>query len=246
LSYGGKSQSIVAKEARMRASVFGFREVAAEKGCVVVGLPEPRLLELLKEYERSPWWLWILCGRNYQVSMFAMNLFLYAPFPLRLEGASKDGVAIESPERRIVEIVNLWQPHGKTWWKTSLYLHEAFSSPEVAGFSALEAVFLGGPGEERDAFRVLYRIDLRERQCEVEAQHRGARLAQAILSEKNAQWGWDLRLEGMDGVKAAAVAEVPTGDVPAMGLILAADVGDERGRVGRRGAGRRTRSRPAR
>jgi hypothetical protein len=238
--------SIVAKEAKMRASVFGFREVEAEKGCVVAGLPEPRLVELLKEYERSPWWLWIVCGRNYQVSMFAMNLFLYAPFPLRLEEASKDGVAIENPERRIVEIVNIQQPHGKTWWKTSLYLHAAFSSLEVAGFSILEAVFLGGPGEERDAFRVLYRIDLRERQCEVEAQHRGARLAQVILSKKNAQWGWDLRLGGMDGVKAAAVAEVPAGDDPAMGLILAADIGDERERVGRRGAGRRTRSRPAR
>jgi hypothetical protein len=231
---------------KMRASVFGFREVEAEKGCVVVGLSEPRLLELLKEYERSPWWLWILCGRNYQVSMFAMNLFLYAQFPLRLEGASKDGVAIENPERWIVEIVNIQQSHGKMWWKTSLFLHEAFSSPEVAGFSTLEAVFLGGLGEERDAFRVLYRIDLRERQCVVEARHRGARLAQAILSEKNAQWGWDLRLGGMDGVKAAAVAEVPSGNVPDMGLILAADVGDEREQAGRRGAGRRTRSRPAR
>jgi hypothetical protein len=238
--------SILAKEAEMRASVFGFRKVEAEERCVVAELPGPRLLELLKEYERSPWWLWILCGRNYQVSMFAMNLFLYAPFPLRLGEASKDGVAIENPERWIVEIVNIRQPHGKTWWKTSLFLHEAFSSLEVAGFSTLEAVFLGGPGEERDAFRVLYRIDLRERQCAVEAQHRGARLAQAILSEKNAQWGWDLRLGGMDGVKAAAFAEVPSGNVPDMGLILAAEVGDEREQVGRRGAGRRTRSRPAR
>jgi hypothetical protein len=230
----------------MRASVFGFREVEAEKGCVVAELPKPGLLGLLKEYERSPWWLWILCGRNYQVSMFAMNLFLYAPFPLQLEGASKDGVAIENPERWIVEIVNIQQPHGKTWWKTSLFLHEAFSGPEVAGFSTLETTFLGGQGEERDAFRVLYRIDLRGRQCRVEARHRGVRLAQAVLSEKNAQWGWDLWLGGMDGVKAAAVAEVPTGDVPAMGLILAADVGDEREQVGRRGAGRRIRSRPAR
>jgi hypothetical protein len=85
-----------------------------------------------------------------------------------------------------------------------------------------------------------------ERQCEVEAQHRGARLVWAVLSEKNAQWGWDLRLGGMDGVKVAAVASVPSEDVPAMELILAADVGDERERASRRGAGRRTRSRPAR
>jgi hypothetical protein len=139
------------------------------------------------------------------------------------------------------------ESHGKAWWKASLILLRGlFSETETAGFSALEAAFLGGLGEERAAFRVLYRIDMRERQCEVEVQHRGARLAQAILSEKNAQWGWDLRLGGMDGVKAAAVAEVPSGDVPAMGLILAADVGDEREQAGRRGAGRRTRSRPAR
>jgi len=46
-------------------------------------------------------------------------------------------------------------------------------------------------------------------------------------------------------VKAAAVAEVPTGDVPAMGLILAADIGDEQEQVGKRGAGRWTRSRRA-
>jgi hypothetical protein len=47
-------------------------------------------------------------------------------------------------------------------------------------------------------------------------------------------------------VKAAAVAEVPSGNVPDMGLILAADIGDEQEQVGKRGAGRRTRSRPAR
>jgi hypothetical protein len=112
--------------------------------------------------------------------------------------------------------------------------------------STLEAAFLGGLGEERAAFRTLCRIDMWERQCEVEAQHRGARLVWAVLSEKNAQWGWDLRLGGMDGVKVAAVASVPSEDVPAMELILAADVGDERERASRRGAGRRTRSRPAR
>jgi hypothetical protein len=226
----------------MRASMFGFREVEAEEGCVVAELPEPGLLRLLKEYERSPWWLRIFCARSYQVSTFAMNLFLDAPFPLWLEGASKDGVAIEDPERRIVDV----ESRGKAWWEASLILSEAFSGPETAGFSTLEATFLGGLGEERAVFRVLYRIDMWERQCEVEVQLRGARLVWAVLSEKNAQWGWDLRLGGMDGVKVAAVASVPSEDVPTMELILAADVGDERERASRRGAGRRTRSRPAR
>jgi hypothetical protein len=226
----------------MRASMFGFREVEAEEGCVVAELPEPGLLRLLKEYERSPWWLRIFCARSYQVSTFAMNLFLDAPFPLWLEGASKDGVAIEDPERRIVDV----ESRGKAWWEASLILSEAFSGPETAGFSTLEATFLGGLGEERAVFRILYRIDMWERQCEVEVQLRGARLVWAVLSEKNAQWGWDLRLGGMDGVKVAAVASVPSEDVPAMELILAADVGDERERASRRGAGRWTRSRPAR
>ncbi len=66
----------------MRASVFGFRKVEAGEGCVVTELPEPGLLGLLKEYERSPWWLRIFCARSHQVSTFAMNLFLDAPFPL--------------------------------------------------------------------------------------------------------------------------------------------------------------------
>jgi hypothetical protein len=228
----------------MRASVFGFREVEAEEGCIVAELPKPSLSGLLKEYERSPWWLRILCAKSYRVSTFAMNLFLDAPFPLWLEGASKDGITIEGLGRRIVDI----ESRGEVWWHASLSLPEAFSGPETAGFFTLEAAFLGGLGEEKDrtAFRVLYRIDLRERQCEVEVRHRGAQLAQAILSEKNAQWGWGLRLGGMDGVKVAAVAEVPSGNVPDMGLILAADVGDEREQVGRRGARRRTRSCPAR
>ena len=208
----------------MRASVFGFREVKAEEGCVVAELPEPGLLRLLKEYERSPWWLRILCARSRRVSTFAMNLFLDAPFPLRLEGASKDGIAIEDPERRIVDV----RSHGEAWWEASLILPEAFSGPETAGFSVLEAAFLGGLGEERAVFRALCRIDMRERRCEVEAQLRGARLVRAVLSEKNARWGWDLRLGGADGVKVAAAAGVPSEDVPAMELILAADVGDER------------------
>jgi hypothetical protein len=204
----------------MRASVFGFRKVEAEEGCVVAELPEPGLLRLLKEYERSPWWLRIFCAKSYQVSTFALNLFLDAPFPLWLEGVSKDGVAVEDPERWIVDV----QSHGKAWWEASLILPEAFSGPETAGFSALEAAFLGGLGEEGAAFRILYRIDMRYRQCEVGAQHRGARLVWAVLSERNAQWGWDLHLGGTDGVKVAAVANVPSGDIPLMELILAADV----------------------
>jgi hypothetical protein len=228
----------------MRASVFGFREVETEEGCVVAELPKPNLSRLLKEYERSPWWLQILCARSYWVSTFAMNLFLVAPFPLRLEGASKDGVAIEDLGRRIVGV----ESYGKAWWKAYLILSEAFSNPEteVAGFSVLEAAFLGELGEEREAFRALYRIDLRGRQCEVEVQHHGARLVLAVLSEKNTQWGWDLRLGGVDGVKVVAVVGVPSKDVPAMGLILAADVGDEQEQVDKRGARRRTRSRSAR
>jgi hypothetical protein len=71
--------------------------------------------------------------------------------------------------------------------------------------STLEAAFLGGLGEERAAFRTLYRIDMWKRQCGVEAQLRGARLVWTVLSEKNAQWGWDLRLGWTDGVKVASV-----------------------------------------
>jgi hypothetical protein len=226
----------------MRANVFGFRKVEAEKGCAVAELPEPGLSRLLKEYRRSPWWLWILCARSYLVSTFAMNLFLDAPFPLQLEGVSRDGVAIEGLGRRIVDI----ELRGEAWWHASLILPKTFSGPEMAGFSTLEATFLGGLGEEGAAFRIFYRIDMRGRQCKVEVRHRDALLALAVLSEKNTQWGWDLRLGGMDGVKAAAIAEVPSVDIPAMGLILAADVGDEREQVDRRGAGRRTRSRSAR
>jgi hypothetical protein len=239
---GRDSFSIVAKEAKMRASVFGFREVEAEEGCVVAELPGPGLWRLLKEYERSPWWLRILCARSYQVSAFALNLFLDAPFPLWLEGAFKDGVAIEDPERRIFDV----QSYGEAWREASLILPEAFSGPETAGFSTLEATFLGGLGEERAAFRTLYRIDMWERRCEVEVRLRGARLVWAVLSEKNAQWGWDLRLGGMDGVKVAAVAGVPSEDVPAVELILAADVGDERDQADKRGTRRRTRSRSTR
>ncbi len=75
----------------------------------------------------------------------------------------------------------------------------------------------------------------------MEAQLRGARLVRAVLSEKNARWGWDLRLGGADGVKVAAVAGVPSEDVPAMELILAADVRDERERPPQAALGRRKR-----
>jgi hypothetical protein len=96
--------------------MFGFREVEAEEGCVVVEPPGPSLWRLLKERERSPWWLRILCARSCQVSTFAMNLFLDATFPLQPEGASKDGVAIEDPERRIVDV----QSYGEAWWEASV------------------------------------------------------------------------------------------------------------------------------
>jgi hypothetical protein len=227
----------------MRASVFGFREVEAEEGCVVTELPGTSLLGLLKERERLPWWLWILCARSYLVSTFAMNLLLETPFSLSLEEASKDGIEIEDPERRRIVDVQL---RGKAWW-ISLTFSEAFLGPgQSAGFSTFEAAFLGGPGEEKAAFRILYRIDMRERQCEVGVQYRGVRLIWAILSQKSAQWGWDLSLGRMDGMKAAVTSEVPSEDIPAMQLFLAADVGDGRERVGRRGAGRWTRSRPVR
>jgi hypothetical protein len=45
-----------------------------------------------------------------------MNLFLDATFPLQPEGASKDGVAIEDPERRIVNV----QSYGEAWWEASV------------------------------------------------------------------------------------------------------------------------------
>jgi hypothetical protein len=204
----------------MRASVFGFREVKAEEGCVVTELPRSSLSRLLKEYERSPWWLRILCARSYRVSTFAMNLFLDAPFPLRLEKASRDGVAIEGQRRRIVDI----ESRGDVWWHASLSLPGAFSGPEMAGFSTLEAAFLGGRGKKQTTFRILYRINMRDPLCEVEVWHHDARLIWAVLSKENGQLGWGLCLGRADGVRVAAVANTPSEDIPSMELILAADV----------------------
>jgi hypothetical protein len=207
----------------MRASVFGFRKVEAEEGCVVAELPEPALLRLMKEYEQSPWWLRLSCHRSHPVQGFAMSLFLEAPFPLQSEQAFKDGFMIEEQERqRFIEI----QSRGGAWWEASLFLSEAFSDPGqgVAGFSTLEAVFSGGRERGQTAFRILYRINMRELRCEVEVRYRGAQLIQAVLSKENAQWGWDVSLGKADGVKVATVASAPSEDIPFMELILAADV----------------------
>lgn len=207
----------------MQASVFGFRKVEAEEGCVVAELPEPGLLRLMKEFERSPWWLRLSCHRSHPVQGFGMSLFLEVPFPLHNEQASKDGFMIEEQERqRFIEI----QSHGNVWWEASLFFSEAFSDPNrgVAGFSTLEAVFSGGREQGQNAFRILYRINMQEPRCEVEVWYRGVQLIQAILSKENAQWGWDMSLGKADGVKVAAVTRAPSEDIPFMELILAADV----------------------
>jgi hypothetical protein len=133
----------------MRADVLGFRKVEAEEGCVVTVLAESDqlgLLQRMREYERSPWWLRLFCPRSYLVQGFAINLFLEAPFPIQCEEARKDGVAIEEQKRR--RLIGI-QAHGRAWWEASLLLSEAFSRPSqgMAGFSTLEAVFSGGGGE---------------------------------------------------------------------------------------------------
>jgi hypothetical protein len=211
----------------MRADVLGFRKVEAEEGCVVTVLAESDqlgLLQRMREYERSPWWLRLFCPRSYLVRGFAINLFLEGPFPLQCEEARKDGVAIEGQKwRRLIGI----QAHGRAWWEASLLLSEAFSRPSqgMAGFSTLEAVFSGGEEKGQTAFRILYRIDMRELQCEVGVWYRGAQLIRAVLSEENAQWGWDLRLGRVDGVKVAAAAKAPSEEIPSAEIIIAADVG---------------------
>jgi hypothetical protein len=233
----------------MRASVFGFREVKAEEGCVVTELPEPGLLRLIKEFEQSPWWLRLFCPRSYLTPGFAVNLFLDAPFPLQCEKACKDGIAIEGLERGFIEV----QSYGRARWEASLLLSRAFSNPSqgVAGFSTLEAAFLGGRGKKQTAFRILYRIKMRGLLCEVEVWHHDARLICAVLSKENGQLGWGLRLGRADGVRVAAVANTPSEDIPSMELILAADVealdadgGLARLAGGEGGAGRRSRAEP--